>query len=303
MKRVLLTGATGFVGRHCLPTLLMKSYEVHAVSSRLRPGRAPDVRWHEADLLDPVQSSKLMEKIRPTHLLHLAWYTVPGKYWTSPENVRWLQASLELLRLFVQRGGRRAVLAGTCAEYDWRYGYCSEAVTPIRPATLYGTCKHSLQLAANALAEEAGLSAAWGRVFFLYGPHEYPERLVPSVILRMIRGERVPCSHAAQIRDFLYVEDIADAFVALLESDARGAINIGSGRPVSLRDVIHKIADRLNGHELVDFGVLPAAGEPPLLLADVSRLAKEVGWLPRYSLDEGIERAVEWWKSRVQNEG
>ena len=97
MKRVLLTGATGFVGRHCLQPLLERGYEVHALTSRPVPTTEQDgVHWHLLDLLAPRPLS--LEQIQPTHLLHLAWYAVPGKYWTSPENVRWVEASLALLR-------------------------------------------------------------------------------------------------------------------------------------------------------------------------------------------------------------
>ncbi len=79
-----------------------------------------------ADLLDGRETEAVLSRVQPTHLLHFAWYTVPGRYWTAPDNLRWTEASLRLLRAFEAHGGRRVVMAGTCAEYDWRYGYCSE---------------------------------------------------------------------------------------------------------------------------------------------------------------------------------
>ena len=205
MKRILVTGARGFIGRHCLPLLVARGYEVHAVSSQRITANASDVYWYQADLLDPSQVLALVTKVRAGHLLHLAWYTVPGKYWTSPKNLRWVQASVSLLQEFVAHGGQRVVMAGSCAEYDWRYGYCSEAVTPLAPRTLYGTCKHSLQLVLSAFAKQTGLSAAWGRIFFLFGPYEHPDRLVAFVIRSLLKGEAARCSHGNQIRDFLYV--------------------------------------------------------------------------------------------------
>jgi nucleoside-diphosphate-sugar epimerase len=236
--------------------------------------------------------------VEPTHLLHFAWDATPGKYWTSVDNLGWVQSSLALVREFARAGGRRVVMAGTCAEYDWTGdGRCVEAQTPLRPATLYGTCKHALHLMLEAYAAQAGLSAAWGRVFFLYGPHEYPQRLVSSVVRHLLRGERAPCTHATQRRDILYVEDVAAAFVALLESEVTGAVNIASGEAVELRAVINRIAEKLHGHELVDFGALPAAqSEPPLLVADVTRLREEVGWQPRFTLEEGLRRTIDWWR-------
>lgn len=302
MNKVLLTGATGFIGRHCLSSLLANGYEVHAVSCRPRPEDPSGVHWHQADLLNPARVSELMADVRPSHLLHLAWFAVPGKYWTSPENLRWVQASLDLLRGFARHGGRRVVMAGTCAEYDWRYGYCAERVTPLAPSTLYGTCKHSLQLMSDAFAQQAELDAAWGRIFFLYGPHENPNRLVASVVRAVLSGEPAPCSHGNQLRDFLYVQDVADAFVALLDSGVSGAVNIGSGRPVALRDVVYKIAGKVERQDLIQLGALTApANEPPMLVADVSRLSDEVGWSPGYDLDLGLEQTINWWKNHVSN--
>lgn len=300
MKRVLLTGATGFIGRHCLPSLVARGYEVHAVSSKAQRENAPDVHWHQADLLDSTQIAELVTRVQPSHLLHLAWFAVPGKYWTSPENLRWVQASLDLLQAFASCGGQRVVSAGTCAEYDWEYGYCSEEVTPLAPSTLYGVCKHSLQIMLDAFAKQTGLSAAWGRIFFLYGPHEYPNRLVASVIRSLLQGEPARCSHGNQIRDFLYVQDTAEAFVALLESETTGPVNIASGRPITLKEVVFQIAEKLDRQGLVHLNAVPApAGEPRLLVADVNRLTSEVGWSPKYDLRAGLESTIEWWQQNA----
>ncbi len=312
MRKVLLTGATGFIGRHCLPALVAAGFdEIHAVSTRaatdganeLAPRTTTGVRWHETNLLSDDAAERLVAEVRPTHLLHMAWYAEPGKYWTSPLNEDWLRASVRLLGAFASHGGERAVAAGTCAEYDWNYdGYCSESETPLAPATLYGRSKHALHDALETLARERGLSAAWGRVFFLYGAHEHPQRLVSSVIRALLRGEPARCTHGEQLRDFLYVQDVADAFVALLASDARGAFNIASGEAVSLKTVVNKIAEKLQRPDLVQLGAIPApAGEPQLLAADVSRLRGEVGWSPAYTLDAGLDASISWWRGRMDN--
>src|SRR5581483_9823238 len=192
MKTVLITGAAGFVGRHCLPPLARRDYVVHAAGRRPPAGRA-GAHWHAADLLDPGQVADLLAEVRPTHLLHLAWVTTPGAYWASPDNLAWLAASLHLVRQFAACGGRRVVVAGTCAEYDWGYGYCAEGKTPLAPATLYGKCKDALRSVLEGFAAAADLSTAWGRLFYLYGPHEHPDRFVASVIRRLLAGEPAPC--------------------------------------------------------------------------------------------------------------
>ncbi|MGI8554003.1 MAG: NAD-dependent epimerase/dehydratase family protein [Dehalococcoidia bacterium] len=296
MKRVLVTGATGFVGRHCLSALLERGYEVHAVTSQTPTVQTGDVRWRQADLLDPLIVGELTRDVRATHLLHCAWYAEPGSYWTSLENVRWVQASLELFQGFSRHGGQRVLVAGSCAEYDWAYGYCSESVTPCSPRTLYGVSKHALHLLLDAFATQVGLDVAWGRLFFLFGPHESPQRLVASVIQALLRGEPALCSHGGQIRDFLCVTEAAQALVAVLDSDVGGAVNIGSGCPVSVRDVVTTIARIVDRENLVRFGALPTpAEEPPLLVADVRRLHSLVGWQPRCGLEDALRTTIDWW--------
>jgi nucleoside-diphosphate-sugar epimerase len=302
MKKILLTGATGFIGRHCLPHLSARGYEVHAVSTRGSLNSSLDIHWHKVDLLNSLQLRDLVADVMPSHLLHFAWYAVPGKYWTSLENIRWVQSSLELLQAFVANGGERAVLAGTCAEYDWRYGYCSEKLTPLAPSTLYGTCKHSMQIILDSLSKQTGLSSAWGRIFSLYGPYEHQDRLTSSVIRSLLMGERARCSHGNQIRDYLYVKDVADAFVALLESGVEGPVNIGSGKPVILKNIIQKISDKIINRDYIEFGAVPVSlDDPPLLVADARRLTKEVDWAPKYGIDQGLDETISWWEKFLED--
>jgi nucleoside-diphosphate-sugar epimerase len=293
MQRVLITGATGFIGRPCLASLRERAEEVHAVA-RNANDLPPGVATHCVDLLDPSQTAALMAEVKPTHLLHLAWITTPKVYWTSPENLRWVEASLALLRAFADNGGRRVVMAGSCAEYDWSGGHCDEK-TPLQPATLYGACKNAMRSILDAFARQVGISAAWGRVFFLYGPHEHPGRLVFSVIRQLLAGQPAPCSPGLQQRDFLHVADVAAAFVSLLASEVTGAVNIASGQTVAVRDVVKKIAEEIGRPDLLRLGALPTAeGEPLVLSASVQRLQKEVGWVPRFSLEEGLAQTIAW---------
>jgi nucleoside-diphosphate-sugar epimerase len=303
MKRVLVTGASGFLGKPCLPLLVASEYEVHAVTSRpdldLEIEAAGTVIRHQIDLLnDEAAMDALMAKVQPTHLLHLAWCrTLPGQYWNDADNFRWVQSSLRLFRQFARCGGQRIVAAGTCAEYDWNYGYCSETHTPLRPATVYGTCKHALQLLLKAFAAQTGLGTAWGRLFFLYGPQEYSGRLVASVIGALLRGQPALCSSGEQLRDFLYVEDAAAAFVALLDSEVAGPVNIASGQPVAVKDVVCKIGDLLQRRDLIQLGALPTpVNEPRLIMGDVTRLQAQVGWSARYNLNEGLKKTIGWWE-------
>jgi nucleoside-diphosphate-sugar epimerase len=302
--RVLLTGASGFIGRHSVPVLLKKGHEVHAVSFSKPGENQRNLYWHQSDLLAPKQVQELIETVSPSHLLHFAWYTEHGKFWNSLENFRWVQASLELLQLFANNGGQRAVVAGSCAEYDWNHALCAELTTPLIPETVYGGCKHALQIMLSCFSKETGLSSAWGRIFHVYGPHENPERLVASVIRSLLLGKEARCTHGEQIRDFLHVAKAAAAFVELLESTVEGPVNIASGHPVALKDLILEIGKRIGNPNLIRLGAIGSRqGEPLMLCADITRLRDEVRWtLSKSDAKNDMDSTIQWWREKLMGE-
>jgi nucleoside-diphosphate-sugar epimerase len=309
MKRVLVTGASGCIGRHLVPVLVERGWDVHALTSgRTRAEGVLDsgtkvgdgVTWHTGDLLRTSDAERVVRAASPTHLMHLAWYIAPGRWAAAPENFDWVQASLALVRAFKAHGGSRVVTAGSCLEYDWRYGYCSEALTPCTPHTIYGACKHAMQILTSGLARDGSLASAWARIFFIYGPHEHPDRLVAAVVRSLLAGEPARTSHGRQVRDYLFVEDVADALVRLLESDVTGPINIASGQAITLRDIIFQIGRQTGRSDLIQLGAIPqATTDSPIVVADTSRLTAELDWQPRWDLAQGIEKTIAWWRQEL----
>jgi nucleoside-diphosphate-sugar epimerase len=201
---------------------------------------------------------------------------------------------------FAAAGGQRVVTAGTCAEYSWEDGdgLCREDETPLRPASLYGVSKDALRRMQESMAHILGFSAAWGRIFFPYGIGEPAGRLVPSVIDSVLGGKPAQCSHGRQVRDFIYVDDVARAFAVVLDSGYEGTLNIGTGQGVTIAEVARAAAEAAGRPELLQLGALPArAGEPDVLLADVTQL-RALGFAPRWSLGEGMAATV---KSRRES--
>jgi nucleoside-diphosphate-sugar epimerase len=304
MNRVLITGATGFIGQHTIKCFDPHHFEIHCVASKMDIDDSHDsVFWHTTDLLNDKDRLNLFKTVEPSHLLHLAWYTEPKTYWTSDMNLRWLSASVSMLNYFNEFNGERVTFVGTCAEYDWSYGFCSENITPLRPATLYGVCKNSLREVSESFCKQNDISLSWGRVFFLYGPNEHTVRLVPSIILSLLRNMPVDVTLGMQIRDFLYSKDVGSALVALLCSNITGAVNIGSGVPITIHDIAHKIGVKMGKSELINYGgVETPKDDPPLILADCRRLSQEVGWTPEYTLDDGLDETIAWWGKKHSDE-
>lgn len=303
--RAFLTGGTGFIGRLLPAHLISRGYEVHLIT------RAPardltaclgevgrQCIVHHVDLLDS-PTFDFIDRIKPSHLLHLAWYTEPGRYWSSPANLDWVTASLRLVSEFASAGGQRVVVAGTCAEYDWSFPLLVEETTPLAPTTVYGTSKANLHRQLRDTTNSLGISLAWGHIFFPYGPAEKPDRFLAEVITQLLSGCEAHCTDGQQVRDFIHVEDAANAFVTLLDSAVEGAVNIATGVGHSVREVVEMAGRMVGRPELLKFGSKPRPqNDPARLVADVRRLLSDVGFIPHYDLEHGIADTVAWWRNK-----
>jgi len=300
LRRVLVTGASGLIGSNVLQPLLSAGFEVHAVSRDASGAPALEgVAWHSVDLLDERSRNELLRRVKPTHLLHFAWFAEPGAYWEAPQNIQWMAASVGLLEQFAAVGGKRAVFAGSCAEYRWGSTQPIAEDAALGPDSLYGVCKGATRVAVESIGRLRGLEVAWGRIFFLYGPGEDQRRLVASVAHALALGKKAQTSAGTQIRDFMHVRDLAGAFVALLDSDVTGAINMASGEGVTVKHVVELLGAAAERPDLLEIGAVPPrVDDPQLIVADSTRLRNEVGYVPSISLEEGLTETLDWWKSR-----
>ncbi len=284
-RRVLLTGASGFVGRQTIGPLLDMGFEVHAVGNAATDPRA---RWYRADLLNQTSRRQLVAAVRPDALLHAAWVTQPGAYQTSPANLDWVAASLDLARLAEQLGARRMLMVGSCAEYDWR-GLPERPWREddsCRPISLYGTAKHTLHGLMAAFAAQVGIGLVWARLFHLYGPHEASSRLVPSLLAALREGRRAETGPADAVRDFMHAADAGRALAQLLAGAIQGTVNVASGEPVKI-GTIAGIAAQIAGRPDLRATPTISSPDPLVLLANTSRL-RSTGFAPSMTLDRGV---------------
>ncbi len=256
---VLVTGASGFVGRQTFKPLESLGFKVIAPSP------------HECDLLDPAQMRALLDATRPSHVLHCAWEVTHGRFWTAPENLDWVAATLGLARHAARVGVRRFVGIGSCAEYDWSDGGAADRAEgdAALPDTLYGKAKLTTATLLDAFCAEAGIGFAWARLFHLFGPGEHPARFVPSLTRPLAEGKPALVRHGALVRDMMPVEEAGAALAALVASEVAGVVNIASGQGVTLGDFARRLAGNA---KLLTVQNLPAPGQPARMVADISRL-------------------------------
>lgn len=302
-ERVLVTGASGFVGLPLVAALAAEGVRVEALGYRNVGPELPGVRWHRVDLHHSGDVRLLLRELRPAVLVHCAWYVEHGRFWSAPDNRVWLDVSFELAMRFFETGGRRFVGIGTCAEYasqDVNDNMPWPESRKIDPVTIYGQAKAELWRRLLALAERRpGAQVAWARLFHLFGASEPPGRLVPSIALSVLAGREACCGSGRLVRDFSSVRFAAGALAALACSQVTGPVNIGSGQPRSIASLSRMVAHLAGRPELLRLGVLPdRSGDVPVMVADTRRLRLEVGHRVRPVIGDDLRRVISFYLQR-----
>ena len=294
--KVLLTGGAGFVGARVAAGLVRRG---HKVALLLRPSTAT----HRISALLPIVkviccdlgAIQLVEKqivdFEPECCLHFAWYAEPGKYLDSEANFDSLFHTVSLMRFLAERGCGSFVGAGTCAEYVPTENRMRED-SPVAPSTLYAASKLSALMLGQQYAHLRKINFAWGRIFLLYGSGEDQRRAIPSAIRKLRAGEVFNATEGLQLRDFLHVDDVASAFLALCEARADGIFNICSGEAYSMRAIFEKVQECLGLQDRIRFGaVAPREWDPPSIIGENEKL-RALKWRPLISLQCGLEHAI-----------
>lgn len=288
-KRVLVTGATGLIGKELVNPLHEAGFDVYAITI---DEHNPDngIHWIKGSLFDEQFVNDSVAKVRPTHLLNMAWATT-GDYLASDVNYRFLQAGITLARAFVGNGGKRAVYAGTCFEYKFKDTPLKESDELEPEKFTYTFCKDALRRIVSRYFALHGVSFGYGRIFYVYGRGENVARLTGMVIDKLFKNERVVVNSGPLIKDYMYSRDIAGAFSAFLASEILGCVNICSGKGISIRDFVLSIAREMAKEHLIDF-CDNCNNQPQKIVGVADRLIKEVGYTPQWSLTDAVAEIV-----------
>jgi nucleoside-diphosphate-sugar epimerase len=295
-QRLLVTGASGFIGARLCGRVAEEGAIVHGVSRR-PPDEPGKVRWETADLTDERAAREVVERVRPDVVMHLA-SEVSGSR-DSDLLLPMLQANLVAavnVMLACQAVDARVVLAGSMEEPDLGD---PDAVAQ----SPYAVAKWGALAYARHLHALHGLQVVHLRLFMVYGPGQLDLRkLVPYVTVSLLRGEQPQLTSGLREVDWVFVDDVVDAFMraAVAPGLAGASLDIGSGTLVSTRDLVVRVRELVGGHVEPGFGAIPDRPLERERAADPRHADDAMGWRPRISLDEGLARTVDFYRSFVE---
>ncbi len=293
--KILVTGATGFIGSAFAKLALSQGHEIGGMMlpTEIPPAHVPAsdrMHWIKGTLAD--LPWREIEAFKPDACVHFAWIATPGVYLESPENEKHLEWSLNLARRLKGIGLRQFIGVGTCIEYKITNAPLNEDTTPVDPTTLYSRCKNALRETLEAEARKDGTHFCWGRVFYPYGVGEHPARLCSSLIQKLRRGEKLVLRTPHSTKDYIYIDDLASAILLTAEKQFQGTINWGTGVGLSVRQIADAVAAMLGRPELVAEVSPPEIDPLGHVVADNARL-KTLGWRQQFGLAEGLHNLIQ----------
>ncbi len=291
-RPLVVTGAEGFIGRHLLNGL--RDYHGVVLAVDRVEGVAGNGRYHQSDLSDPSDLIPADVDVSAGFtLIHLAWDTHRGRSFAAQAE----QARLfgGLLDYWTDKGLRAVIGMGSAEEYGVRGGLIHEYDLPMEPLSPYGAAKRLAGVMARSWALREKRDVVWLRPFIVYGPGQAGDMMLPYAVAQARKREAAKFTDGMQERDFVYVDDVVDAFCRVIDRRVAGVqvLNLGGGQPVRVRDVLIEVARSLDAESLFKLGARPRRpGEPDRQVADIQSARDLLGWSPKIDWREGVKRIV-----------
>ncbi len=309
-RRVLVTGASGFIGSHLTRRLVREGAEVHALTSSVSsvyPARLLDLResitLHEASLDDRGAIQLLADQVRPAVVFHLGAYTHVGKSWQRVDECIQvnIQGTVNLLMALAPHGFTRFINTGTSEIYgDVDAPFAEDG--PVHPISPYSVSKHAAEEFTRLFGAARSLPIVRVRPFNAYGPMQSPDRVIPEIITRGLQGRPLHMTQGVQTREFNFVEDLADGFVHIATAPGVDGelFNLGCGLEMSMRDIAMLTLSLMGNPITPQFGALEERPiEIPRMYADTNKTADRLGWRPRTSLEDGLVQTINWYRDAL----
>ena len=302
-RRVILTGATGFVGANLAHRLANDGHQVHLlVRHNFNPWRIkairPEVCLHEADLADEAGLAAVVRRIRPDWIFHLA---VHGAYSSQVDVQQMVQTNIigtiNLLQACLKVGFSAFVNTGSSSEYGFK-DHAPDERAWLEPNSYYAVTKASATLFCRYVAQSQGVLLPTLRLYSAYGSYEEPTRLMPTLIVRGLRGELPPLVNPDITRDYVYVDDVVDAYLLAATRPAQepGAVyNVGTGMQTSMQQVVEIARQTLDIPAEPQWDSMPArAWDTHTWVADNRKITQELGWQPSFTVEQGFRQMARW---------
>jgi len=311
MKKILITGGTGFIGANFVHTFSARGEEVHVLKRKESSiDRIGDIKnrlfFHDVELSDTVRLEAILKEIKPDHILHFAAY---GTHQDVEQDIQKtietnLLGTINLLNTCAKIGFSSFINTGSTSEYG-RKEHPMKETDVLEPNNLYGVTKAAGTLYCEQFGKKNDLPIVTMRLFSIFGYRESYNRLIPTLGRAVLLGEELKAISPSTVRDFIFIEDVISAYLKAMDmiDTVKGNIfNIASGEELSIADVV-KTAEKVSGKRIkVSYGdFLAKQVEPEHWVGNIEKAREMLGWSPSHTFEEGFSKFLDWVKAAEKN--
>jgi len=298
--RIFLTGGTGFIGRYVVKHLEKEGCNILLLTRASKENISPIMKSKKikivlGDLSDINKWKNKLKQFKPEATIHLAWEGIPD--YGVKTSIKNLKYGLNLFEELAEIGCKKIICTGSCWEYGQNQGKISEDL-PAKSLNAFTAAKNALHCLGREIAKENNIHFIWTRLFYVYGPGQRENSLIPYIIKCVKEGKELKIKTPSARNDFIYVDDVARAIVLILEKCYQSTVyNIGSGYSTSIQDIIKIVYSELNlqyKSKEIFFNTENIYSDN--FWTDISKIKKEIGWEPKIDIKNSIKKIISFYE-------